>query len=780
MRRTSCWKVSRLKPEPAIANAVSAAPSRRRIVVRGVVQGVGFRPFVYRQATDLGLSGWVGNTAVGVTIEAEGSGESIDALVDAIRLRPPVSALVEGIEIEQVIPADEAGFSIRMSDDVGGRTAGVPVDLATCPDCLAELFDPLNRRYHYPFINCTQCGPRFSIITGMPYDRARTTMTGFPMCLDCQAEYDDPGDRRFHAEPNACPACGPRLAVWDRDGHPLDTGEAALATAADALRDGRIVAVKGVGGFHLMCDSRNGDAVDDLRARKQRMAKPFAVMFPSVETVRVSCRLSQTEETLLTDSRRPIVLLTRTGGPIAEAVAPGNPRLGAMLPYAPLHHLLIRELGFPCVATSGNVSDEPIVTDEHEAVERLSGIADLFLVHDRPIVRPLDDSVVQVVAGAGQVLRLGRGHAPARIAVDGVEEGIVAVGGHLKTAVAVTQDNRVVDGSHVGDLDTAASRAAHAAALTDLARFHDVTPRLAVRDLHPDYASRRAAETLGVGTVAVQHHLAHVVACLAENGVAPPALGVAWDGTGYGDDGTIWGGEFILVEKDKWRRVGRLRPFRLPGSEAAVREPRRAALGLLFEAFGEEAVTMTDLPSVAAFDVAERGVIGRMLKRGVNAPLTSSVGRLLDAFASLCGLRQVNGYEGQAACELEWAGGERGRGAPYDFPVSADEDGMLVVNWQPALEAALADLRAGGASDVVSEAVHGGLIAAIVKVAARVGENRVALSGGCFQNVRLTEGAVAGLRAAGFTPLWHRRIPPNDGGLALGQAVWAGMTETAS
>ncbi|MCB1486233.1 MAG: carbamoyltransferase HypF [Bauldia sp.] len=757
--------------------AIVDSRARKRIVVRGVVQGVGFRPFVYRQATTLDLAGWVGNTTDGVTIEVEGADSRIDALVTAIDAAAPPGACVDDIEIKEQSPTGHDGFTIRESDESGLPTAGVPADVAVCPDCLSELFDPLSRRYHYPFINCTQCGPRFSIIADLPYDRARTTMAGFPMCLECQAEYDDPDNRRFHAEPNACPACGPRIALWDGHGHPLGTGSDALEMAADAIRDGRIVAVKGVGGFHLICDSRNDTAVRQLRDRKRREEKPFAVMFPSIEDARASCRIGKAEAALLTGRERPIVLCRRTGGPVSDSVAPGNPRLGVFLPYAPLHHLLMQDLGFPVVATSGNVSEEPIAIDEHKAVGQLARIADLFLVHDRPIVRPVEDSVVQVVAGGPQLLRVGRGYAPTRIPVDGVAEGIVAVGGHLKTTVAVTQPNSVVVGSHIGDLETAESRAAHGEALGDMVRFHAVTPRLAANDYHPDFASRGAAEQLGVPVVPVQHHLAHVAACLAENEIAPPALGIAWDGTGYGGDGTVWGGEFLHVERTTWRRVACFRRFRLPGGEAAVREPRRSALGLLVEAFGHDAYGMNDLAPVAAFDTTERRVVSQMLAREVNAPLTSSVGRLLDAFAALCGLCQVNAYEGQAPIAFDSAAGDLATGKCYDFPVSADADGMLVVDWQPALESLLADLRAGEPPGPISEAVHNGLIEVVAKVAGKIGEERVVLTGGCFQNVRLTEGAIAALTSAGMTPYWHHRVPPNDGGIALGQAVWAAWTE---
>ncbi len=473
------------------------------------------------------------------------------------------------------------------------------------------------------------------------------------------------------------------------------------------------------------------------------------------------------------------MLLRRAGGAVARAVAPRHPLLGALLPYAPLHHLLLRELGFPVVATSGNVSDEPLVTDESEVIARLGPIADLFLVHDRPIVRPVDDSVVRVVCDRELVLRRARGYAPAPIACRGVRPGILAVGGHLKSTVALTRPGGVALSAHIGDLDTIAARALHARALADMAALQDGEARLVVRDLHPDYASSRAAEAMVLPVVQIQHHLAHVIACMAENGASPPVLGVAWDGAGAGPDGTIWGGEFLRVTERGWHRFAHLRPFRLPGGAAAMREPRRSALGLLFEAFGDEAFARRDLPPLAAFSAAELEVLRGMLARGPSAPLTTSAGRLFDAFAALAGLRQRASYEGQAAAELEGAADGHVAARPYAFPLCAgcDEAAALIVDWQPALAAALADLAAGAAPGAVSAALHDGLAGAIADVARRAGERRVALTGGCFQNARLTEATVAALRATGAEPIWHRRVPPNDGGIALGQAVWASWGE---
>ncbi|WP_119419746.1 carbamoyltransferase HypF [Desertibaculum subflavum] len=760
-------------------------PDRQRmhIEVRGTVQGVGFRPFVYRHATALDLAGWVGNSPQGLTVEAEGPPDRLAALISAIR-KAPAHAAVASLHQIELPPQRERGFAIRDSLVAGPPSAEVLPDLATCADCLAEMRDPANRRYRYPFINCTECGPRYSILEALPYDRVRTSMRAFPMCVACSAEYGDPRDRRFHAEPNACPACGPKVALWDAEGRVLESGDMALRAAAVAIRTGRVVAVKGIGGFHLVVDARNQDAVARLRAAKRRPEKPFAVMFPHMPALRAACRVGAAEEALLIGPARPIVLLRRNASPgedsIAPAVAPGSARLGAFLPYAPPHHLLLDEVGFPVVATSGNSADEPIVTDEQEALARLCGIADLLLVHDRGIVRPIDDSIAQVVCGEAQLLRRARGYAPAPVRVADVGAGVMAVGAHLKATVALTRGNDVILSQHIGDLDTLAAREAHARCVDDLARLHDAVPRLAASDLHPDYASTSEATDTDLPVVAVQHHVAHVAACLAENGVRPPALGIAFDGSGYGLDRTIWGGEFLRVDRGRWHRAAHLRQFSLPGGEAAVREPRRAALGLLFAAFGEAAFDMTELAPVAAFSEAGRRVLRRMLIQGVNAPVCSSVGRLFDAFASLCGLCQRASYEGQAAAAFEWVA-ETDRGARiYALPVREAAGRPLIVDWEPALRMAISDLHTGVPAGAISAALHRGLAAAIAAVAMRLDADHVALTGGCFQNVRLTEAAVAALRAAGREPLWHRRVPPNDGGIALGQAVWAAWQEGRS
>lgn len=757
----------------------TSAYLRVAIRVRGSVQGVGFRPFVHREATALGLGGWVSNTSEGVTVEAEGRSDRLQALVQVIRGAPPPNAVVEAIEVSETKVLGESAFAIHPSILTGTRTASVLVDLASCEACIAELFDPSNRRYRYPFTNCTDCGPRFTIVEDLPYDRARTSMRQFVMCGGCQAEYDDPGSRRFHAEPNACPDCGPRLVLRDRSGGSIALGEEALVLAAAAIRRGEIVAMKGIGGFHLLVDARDEGAVQRLRARKHRPDKPFAVMFPTLDEVRACCRLSPEEEALLHGRERPIVLLERFGDAVADAVAPRNPLLGVLLPYSPLHHLLMAELGFPVLATSGNLGEEAIVIDDGEALERLADIADHVLGHDRPIVRPAEDSVVRVVCGQPLMLRRGRGYAPAPVPVTGVTEGVLALGGHLKTTVALSRDDSVIVWPHIGDLETVDARAAHAGAARDILRIHAVRPHLIAHDLHPDYASTFLAGSFAAPVASIPHHLAHVVACMADNRVVTQVLGVAWDGAGYGADGTIWGGEFLKVDKNGWRRVAHLRPFRLPGGEAASREPRRSAFGLLHAMFGDDALAMDDLAPVATFTGAERRTLRAMLERGVNAPECSSIGRLFDAVAALAGLRQRTSFEGQAAMELEWAAAGRDGGRCYRLAIRQGEtnDDDLMIDWEPALVELIADLRAGAAPEEISDAFHNGLAVAIVEVASRVGEARVLLTGGCFQNARLTEATVAALSEKGFEPMSHRWIPPNDGGLALGQAVWAAWAE---
>jgi len=754
-----------------------ACVQRLSVVIRGAVQGVGFRPFVYRLATESGLSGWVANTSGGVLIEVEGPPESLERFLGRLRDERPPRSFVQSQEHRVLDAADYDGFEIRHSDPTGAKTALVLPDIATCPDCLAEILDPADRRHRYPFTNCTNCGPRFSIIEELPYDRPKTTMKRFTQCDRCCAEYDDPLDRRFHAQPNACPDCGPRLRMWNAAGDVLADGETALVETVKALGRGSVIALKGLGGFQLLVDARSEDAVRTLRQRKLREEKPLAVLFPSIDDVREHCHLAETEERILTGPEAPITLLRRRSPDdgIAPAVAPGNPFLGVMLPYTPLHHLLMRDAGYPIVATSGNLSDEPICTDEHEAVERLGTIADLFVVHDRPIARHVDDSVVRVVAGRPQVLRRARGFAPLPIVLPAGKPmaPMVAVGAHLKNSVAISLGRQIFISQHIGDLDSEPARDAFRRVIDDLGRLWDLEPRAVVCDEHPDYVSTRYATESGSRVLRCQHHYAHVLACMAENEVTAPALGVSWDGTGLGSDGTIWGGEFLLAKGQSFERVAHLRTFRLPGGESAIKQPWRTAIGLLYEIYGDDLFEMADLAPLRGRPQRELDLLRTVLRRGVNAPVTSSAGRLFDAVSALLAPRERIAFEGQAAMELEFALDESAAGEPYPIEVRDSPAGGAIVDWEPMVRAILDDLSEGVPPGRISTRFHDALVEAIAAVARRVGEPRVVLTGGCFQNRYLTERSEARLRRDGFHVYWHQRVPPGDGGIALGQLVSA-------
>jgi hydrogenase maturation protein HypF len=742
---------------------------RVRLVIRGAVQGVGFRPFVYRLATELGLNGWVLNSAQGVFIEVEGKRDLLRQFARRIESDKPPRAFIQSLEQSVLDPIGYTTFEIRHSEESGEKSALILPDIATCADCLRELFDPTDRRYLYPFINCTNCGPRYSIIESLPYDRPNTTMRAFPMCSRCQEEYEDPLDRRFHAQPNACPECGPHLELWDEKGVRLAKHHEALLRATEAIREGWIVAVKGLGGFHLVVDARNDNAVRRLRERKRREEKPFALMYPSLERVKAHCEVNEVEERVLRSPESPIVLLRRKEPEaVAPAVAPNNPYLGILLPYTPLHHLLMRELGFPIVATSGNLSDEPICTDEQEALHRLSGIADLFLVHNRPIARHVDDSVVRVLMGRELVLRRARGYAPLPVPVKEPLPPLLAVGAHLKNTVALSVDRQVFLSQHIGDLETPQALDAFRRVIADVRGLWEHQPQAVACDMHPDYLSTRAAYQMGLPVTTVQHHVAHILSCMAENELEPPVLGVSWDGTGYGMDGTIWGGEFLIVREGDWERFAHLRPFRLPGGDRAIREPRRSALGVLHELFGDGAWHLIE----KAFPESEYRVLRQMLRRGINVPLTSSAGRLFDAVAALVGLRQVVNFEGQAAMELEFLTHEVRTDETYPFSL-AEGGSPCVLDWSPTVLAVLQEVRHGTSPSLIATRFHNTLVEMIVAIAHAAGLERVALSGGCFQNAYLTERAVHRLTEEGFRPYWHQRVPPNDGGIALGQVVGA-------
>lgn len=738
------------------------------------------------------LPGWVLNSAAGVFIEVEGRPERLREFILRVEREKPAISFIQSLESTYLDPVGFERFEIRESES-GEKTALIVPDIATCPDCLRELLDPKNRRYLYPFTNCTNCGPRFTIIEALPYDRPFTSMKKFKMCPECQQEYDNPADRRFHAQPNACSTCGPQLQLWDSSGKVLATKNDALLAAAEAIRHGKIVAVKGLGGFHLMVDARSEDAVRELRRRKNREAKPFALMYPSFEMVERDCLLDAAETRVLRSPESPIVLLSVRPGVdvrIAPAVAPGNPYLGVMLPYTPLHHLLMAELAFPVVATSGNRSDEPICIDEHEALERLSDIAEVFLVHDRPIVRHVDDSIVRVVMGRELVLRRARGFAPLPVTLDEKLPSVLGVGAHQKNTIASSVGSQIFVSQHIGDLETEQAFEAFQRVVESFHTLYELKPKQIACDMHPNYMSSqyaRRAKASSSGTreiFEVQHHYAHVLACMAENGISGPALGVAWDGSGYGPDQTIWGGEFLAINDSGYERFAHLRTFRLPGSEKAVREPRRAALGMMYAMFADEMFaashpdgarkngTRRPLLTLDAFTPEERFILRSMLQKGLNSPVTSSAGRLFDAVASMIGARQFARYEGQAAMELEFLATHDSTVDRYSVDVEPNSE-CQHVDWAQMVVEIMSDVAKQVPQTTIARKFHNTMAHAIVEVARLAGFEKVVLSGGCFQNKLLTELTVAQLTSAGFRPYWHQRIPPNDGGIALGQIVAA-------
>jgi hydrogenase maturation protein HypF len=751
---------------------------RFAVSVQGIVQGVGFRPFVYGAATQRGLSGWVKNRTDGVCLEVQGPADAVRDFLDALRHNSPPAARIERIDTAEVAAAIDDGFRIVESATGAHVSPTVAADQATCTECIAELESPAERRYRYPFTNCTRCGPRYTIIEALPYDRARTAMKRFSLCAACAAEYHHPSDRRFHAQPIACPTCGPAVRLLLADGRELATGEEAIRRAGEEILSGQVLALQGLGGFQLLVDATCANAVARLRRRKQREEKPFAVMFPSLEALRPLCALSAAEEALLTSPEAPIVLVRRlrqgsAGSAIATGVAPRNPRLGVMLPYTPLHRLLLGEVGRPLVCTSGNLCEEPMCIDEVEARSRLGTVADRFLVHDRPIVRPVDDSVVRIGPAGLQVLRRARGFAPLPLPLATGASCILALGGQLKSTVALAKQGHVTVSQHLGDLFSLEGALLLERTVSDLLSFLDATPDVIACDSHPDYASSRLAERLastwGIPLERVQHHHAHVAACMAEHGLSDAVLGLAWDGAGLGADGVLWGGEALLVEGSTFRRVAHLRPFSLPGGEQAMREPRRAALGLLYEIFGREAAAY----SGEAFSAPETALLLRMLERRLNSPRTTSMGRLFDAVASLAGVRGQAGFEGQAAMELEFAAADVDD--PIAYPIPLDDGEPAVADWEPLVRAVLSDRKRGLSPAHVSARFHNALAALAGEIAQRVGLPRVVLSGGCFQNLRLSRAVRERLVSLGFAVYMPQLYPPNDGGLSLGQVLVAAL-----
>jgi hydrogenase maturation protein HypF len=781
-----------------------SSPVRTAVRVEGIVQGVGFRPFVYALAARLGLAGLVGNDVDGVFAEVEGSPAATAEFLRALERDAPPLARVERVTAAAMAPTGAAAFEIVASEPGGRRRTLIAADSATCADCLRELADPADRRFRYPFINCTNCGPRFTIVKDVPYDRPLTTMAGFPLCERCAAEYHDPANRRFHAQPVCCPACGPQLTLLtptaapaaaarpEDSGSPATSwcgqrstisslsGPAALELAAGLLREGRIVAVKGLGGYHLAADATNEEAVAALRARKHREDKPFAVMTADLAAARRLGRVDDAEAALLTSPARPIVLLARQpDAQVAASAAPGSRQLGVMLPYTPLHHLLLAAVGRPLVLTSGNVSDEPIAYRDEDALARLGAIADAFLTHNRDIHVRTDDSVARVVGGRPLLTRRSRGYAPEPVTLRGASlagfpRPVLACGAELKNTFCLAKDQHAFVSHHIGDLENAETLRSFTEGIEHFSRLFDISPQVVAYDLHPEYRSTKYALDLdGVDLVGVQHHHAHIASCLADNGAddrtGGPVIGVAFDGTGYGLDGTLWGGEFLIATLADFVRAGHLTPVPLPGGAAAVRQPWRMAAAYLDATHLDAA----RLP-VARRNAARWDTIVAMARRGVNAPLTSSAGRLFDAAAAILDVRDEITYEGQAAIELEQLADPTETGA-YHAGIEASEP--FRANGADLIAATAEDLTAGVPRQVIAARFHRGLAALIqdscVLLRERHALNTVALSGGVFQNLFLLRQTVTRLEAQGFTVLTHSRVPCNDGGISLGQAVVA-------
>jgi hydrogenase maturation protein HypF len=753
--------------------------ARMAIRVEGVVQGVGFRPFVYSLATGLGLRGFVGNDTDGVFVEVEGAHEDITVFLGKLERDAPPLARIERVTVIPIAPTGSPEFVIVASEQQGPRRTLISADTATCADCLRELADPADRRYGYPFINCTNCGPRFTIVRDVPYDRPFTTMAPFAMCDQCAAEYHDPADRRFHAQPTCCPACGPRLTLRCAESlmksMTQSTRSSEVNNAIALLGRGYVVAVKGVGGYHLAVDAGSEGAAARLRGRKHREDKPFAVMVADVQRARELAVVDDAAAGLLTSPGRPIVLLPRRpGAMIADAVAPGNRQLGIMLPYTPLHHLLINAAAGPMVLTSGNVSDEPIAHRDEDALERLETIADAFLLHDRAIYIRTDDSVARVFHGKPITLRRSRGYAPEPITVTKpFPRPVLAVGAELKNTFCLAKDRHAFVSQHIGDLENAETLRSFTEGIDHFRRLFDIEPAVVAHDLHPEYLSTKYALDLdGVELVAVQHHHAHIASCLADNGEAGPVIGVAFDGTGYGTDGTIWGGEFLAADLGTFDRIGHLAPVPMPGGAAAIRQPWRMAAAYLDTAFGG---AMPENLAVRVRNEQTWTPILHMSRQNVNAPLTSSAGRLFDAVAALLGVRDTISYEGQAAIELEQlaAPGERGW-----YRAGLEQHEVFWLHGSDLVRAAAEQTLAGVPREVVAARFQHGVAAAIeagCKLAReRTGLDTVALSGGVFQNWLLLHDTVARLQTAGFRVLTQARVPCNDGGISLGQAVIAG------
>ncbi|MFQ5924602.1 MAG: carbamoyltransferase HypF [Dehalococcoidia bacterium] len=749
-----------------------------QISVRGVVQGVGFRPFVYQLATKYQLKGWVCNTSGDVKIEVEGEREALDQFLVELESEAPPLARIEGIIAASAPPVGYAEFEIRHSIAEEGRYQLVSPDIATCDACKSELLSPEDRRYRYPFTNCTNCGPRFTIIEDIPYDRPKTTMRHFRMCPQCQREYDDPWDRRFHAQPNACPECGPSLELIDGNGKTIACDDV-IATTSKLLKEGKILAIKGLGGFHLACDATNEEAIQLLRDRKRRPFKPLAIMLATLDEVREHCFVSNEEEKLLTSPECPILLLRwRENSSVSRNVAPELKYLGVMLPYTPMHHVLLRETGQPLVMTSGNISEEPIAKDNEEALRRLRGIADFFVLHNRKIYARYDDGVAIVERGKPQLIRRARGYAPYPIHLPFKAKQVLACGAELKNTFCATREDHAFISQHIGDMENLETLEHFENTIELYKKLFRIEPRILAHDLHPEYLSTKYAKELAseFTLVGVQHHHAHIVSCLVENGIQEPVIGVAFDGTGYGSDGTIWGGEFLVADYKGFNRVGHLEYVPMPGGAAAIERPYRMAFSYLHALLGGS-VLDRELPFLRDVDQYEKEVMKRQLEKGINSPLTSSCGRLFDGVSALIGLRGKVDYEAQAAIELEMAAPEEIKNSEgYPFSI-VEQEGVKMVKLKELFEAIILDIKNRLPVGIISMNFHH-TIARMAREMCRLisretGLRTVALSGGVFQNRLLLRLTADALEKEGFTVLTHSLVPTNDGGISLGQAAIA-------
>ncbi len=768
--------------------AQKSSVTRLHIHIRGIVQGVGFRPFVFNLAHHHNLTGYVLNSTAGVIIEAEGLDASLTYFLDALTTTPPPLAQIESVTVTPLAPAGYTTFAIRESHDEPGQLVPVSPDVSTCGDCMRDFRTPSNRRHGYPFTNCTNCGPRYTITRKIPYDRPLTTMACFPMCERCRSEYENPADRRFHAQPNACPDCGPSLSLVMtpelsnpiKFDHPRES-LAQIRAVRRLLREGRILAIKGLGGFHLACDPFNDAALETLRERKKRSDKPFALMVPDIQTAQQFCTISETARAALESPRRPIVILPRRpDAKISPALAPGNNTLGIMLPYTPLHYLLFGDsLDEPpefqaLVMTSGNLSEEPIVTGNREAAERLQRIADAFLFHNRDIHTRVDDSVVRIFESKERVLRRSRGHAPFPVNLNFPLAEILACGAELKNTLCLTKEHHAFLSQHIGDLENYETLTFFQQTLERMKELFRVEPIAAAYDLHPMYLSTKLALAMdGVEKIGIQHHHAHVASCMAENGLTEKVIGVAFDGTGYGTDGKIWGGEFLVADYSGFERRAHFRYIPLAGGDTAVREPWRLALSYLLDTFGPRLDSL-DLPLLHRIPAKKLASVRTMIERNINTISTSACGRLFDAVASISGLRDDVNFEAQAAIELEHSA-LSGVDTVYPFEISSAE--ISQVDVRPTIEAIVRDVLANQPIGFIAAAFHNTIAAIVLEMCRRVrasdGLGKVCLTGGTFQNLYLLERAVAGLRGGGFEVFLHARVPPNDGGIALGQAVIA-------